>query len=187
MSAEAPNRFAGPVAGLATAALGAGGVVLALVVLFAHVPPVHVGWLVPLVGLRLAFDPLGAFFLLVTGVVGVVVGVYAVGYLATETAPASFFHLEPWLLAKVLLAAVAFGLASRLFAELSHGLSAALKRVVKYGPLRPALGGLGVIGLFFLAGTPDYLGLGTWSTGAGALLVLKSAGLTISRYSMSGE
>ena len=116
MSAEAPNRFAGPVAGLATAALGAGGVVLALVVLFAHVPPVHVGWLVPFVGLRLAFDPLGAFFLLVTGVVGVVVGVYAAGYLARHRLPTASLIALPLFVAAMLLVPAAASTTTLLFA-----------------------------------------------------------------------
>ncbi|MEO8615815.1 MAG: voltage-gated chloride channel family protein [Luteolibacter sp.] len=70
------------------------------------------------------------------------------------------FHLEPWLMGKVILAAVAFGLASLLFSESSHRLGAAFKRFIPRAELRPVAGGLLVIGLFFLAGTPDYLGLG---------------------------
>ncbi|MEO5714735.1 MAG: voltage-gated chloride channel family protein [Luteolibacter sp.] len=69
------------------------------------------------------------------------------------------FHAEPWLMGKVILAAVAFGLASLLFSESSHWLGAAFKRIIPRPELRPVVGGLMVIGLFFLAGTPDYLGL----------------------------
>ncbi len=96
---------------------------------------------------------------------------YHLSYLATEASPAAFFHLEPWLLAKVVLASAAFGLASTLFAELSHGLSAALKSLIPYAPLRPAVGGILVIGLYFVAGTPDYLGLGVWSRDAHAITI----------------
>ena len=70
------------------------------------------------------------------------------------------FHLEPLLMGKVILAAVAFGLASLVFSESSHRLGAAFKRFIPRPELRPVVGGLLVIGLFFLAGTPDYLGLG---------------------------
>ncbi len=70
------------------------------------------------------------------------------------------FHAEPLLMGKVILAAVVFGLASLLFSESSHRLGAAFKRFVPRPELRPVVGGVMVIGLFFLAGTPDYLGLG---------------------------
>lgn len=64
------------------------------------------------------------------------------------------------LMGKVMLAAVAFGLASRLFSTLSHRLGDAFKTYVPRAELRPVVGGFLVIGLFFLAGTGDYLGLG---------------------------
>jgi H+/Cl- antiporter ClcA len=64
------------------------------------------------------------------------------------------------LFAKVVLAAVAFGLAGALFSWCSHRLTGGFKRIIKRAELRPVAGGLLVIGLFFLAGTPDYLGLG---------------------------
>lgn len=65
-----------------------------------------------------------------------------------------------WLFGKVVLAAVAFGLAGALFAGCSHRLAAAFKRFIPRPELRPVVGGLLVIGLYFLAATPDYLGLG---------------------------
>jgi H+/Cl- antiporter ClcA len=61
---------------------------------------------------------------------------------------------------KVLLAAVAFGLASRLFSTLSHRLGDAFKTYIPRPELRPVVGGLLVIGLFVIVGTGDYLGLG---------------------------
>ena len=74
--------------------------------------------------------------------------------------PAAGSPLDPWLMGKVVLAAVAFGLASSLFSNLSHRLGAAFKAYIPRAELRPVVGGLLVIGLFFLAGTGDYLGLG---------------------------
>ena len=79
---------------------------------------------------------------------------YQVQVLATGTLP------DPWLMGKVILAAVAFGLTSTLFSTLSHRLGAAFETHIPRAELRPVVGGLIVIGLFFLAGTPDYLGLG---------------------------
>jgi H+/Cl- antiporter ClcA/PII-like signaling protein len=79
-----------------------------------------------------------------------------------EIADAASRHatLEFVLLGKVVLAAVAFGLTSRLFAELTHGLQHGLKWIMPSAPLRAALGGVIVIGLVYLVGTHDYLGLG---------------------------
>ena len=70
------------------------------------------------------------------------------------------FSLDWWLFGKVAIAAAAFGLASTLFAELSHRLHSLFKIVCPSAPLRPAIGGTLVIGLVYLAGTRDYLGLG---------------------------
>ncbi len=64
------------------------------------------------------------------------------------------------LMGKVLLVAVASGLASMLFTTLSHRLGAALKSYVPRAEIRPVVGGLLVIGLYFLVGSLDYLGLG---------------------------
>jgi H+/Cl- antiporter ClcA len=90
-----------------------------------------------------------------------------ISYLANER----FLHLEPWLLLKVIVASAAFGLASTFFAELSHRLSALFKKLISYAPLRPAVGGVLVIALFFIAGTPDYLGLGAWSRDPQAITI----------------
>ncbi|MDB6175637.1 MAG: clcB [Chthoniobacteraceae bacterium] len=97
---------------------------------------------------------------------------YTIGYMTSTSPPAAFFHLEPWLLLKVLIASIAFGLASTFFAELSHSLTALFKRVIPFAPFRPALGGVLVIGLFLLAGTPDYLGLGVWSPDPNAITIV---------------
>ncbi len=64
------------------------------------------------------------------------------------------------LMGKVVLAAVAFGLASRLFSTLSHRLGDAFKTYIPRPEFRPVVGGFLIIGLFFLAGTGDYMGLG---------------------------
>ncbi len=70
----------GAVASLSAAGIGAVGVWLGLVGIFGEVRPVHIGWLLPLSGVQLDLDPLGGFFMALTGAVAVPVGVYAVGY-----------------------------------------------------------------------------------------------------------
>jgi H+/Cl- antiporter ClcA len=69
------------------------------------------------------------------------------------------FQLSWLLLVKVAVVAVAFGLASVVFAELAHGLQRVFKWAVPWPMFRPALGGLIVIGLAYFIGT-DYLGIG---------------------------
>lgn len=88
---------------------------------------------------------------------------YNVGYMSDGMVPSHFFHLEALMLAKVALAAVAFGMASYLFSELSHAASAGYKKICPYAPLRPAIGGVLVIGLVYALGTTQYLGLGVTS------------------------
>ncbi|AMK26221.1 chloride channel voltage gated family protein (plasmid) [Sphingobium sp. TKS] len=85
---------------------------------------------------------------------------YAVAALG-PTEPSLLF--EPLLLLKAAMAGCAFGLASLLFAEANHALGGWLKRIIPYGPVRPAIGGLLIIALVYLLGTRAYLGLGVWS------------------------
>ena len=58
------------------------------------------------------------------------------------------------------MSAVAFGLAALLFAELTHAFQWLYRKAVPWPLLRPAAGGLLVIGLTYAVGTRDYLGLG---------------------------
>lgn len=81
---------------------------------------------------------------------------------------------EWWVAGKVALAAVAFGLVSVLFAELTHGLSALWKRFIPLPWLRPVIGGVIVIALVFALGTRDYLGLGVNATDPGGVSILSS-------------
>ena len=69
-------------------------------------------------------------------------------------------HITPALLAWAAVAGIGFGMASLVFAELTHSVQHAAKALVKVSWLRPAFGGLAVIGLTYLLGTRDYLGLG---------------------------
>lgn len=61
---------------------------------------------------------------------------------------------------KVVAAAVLFGLASRTFSKLTHGMKRLYARWLANPLLRSAVGGLVVIALVLAAGTRDYLGLG---------------------------
>jgi H+/Cl- antiporter ClcA len=78
------------------------------------------------------------------------------------------------LLGKVVIAAMLFGLASQLFAELTHALKHRFTRFIAYAPLRPAVGGLLVIALVYAVGTRDYLGIGVTSPDPGAVTILSA-------------
>lgn len=69
-------------------------------------------------------------------------------------------HPDLWLFGKVALAAMALGLAGAGFAWCCHRMTGLFKRFIPHPALQPAVGGLILIGLYGLAGTPDYLGLG---------------------------
>jgi H+/Cl- antiporter ClcA len=88
-------------------------------------------------------------------------GIHHTPYFIASASPnAGGVHLD-WLIAvKAGVAAIAFGLASVMFAELVHGINHIFKRTVARPAFRPVIGGLLVIGMTYLLGTRDYLGLG---------------------------
>lgn len=67
---------------------------------------------------------------------------------------------EPALLFKVMIAAACFGVVGSLFAWSCHRLGRLLKALAPHPALQPAIGGVIVILLLLIVGTPDYLGLG---------------------------
>ncbi|MEX1049878.1 MAG: chloride channel protein [Akkermansiaceae bacterium] len=83
--------------------------------------------------------------------------------------PKTGYIPDPLLLGKVSLAAVAIGLASALFTKVSHRLGDLFRIHIPRPEFRPVVGGVLVIGLFFLAGTSDYLGLGVLAERPGAV------------------
>ncbi|EAQ82760.1 voltage-gated chloride channel family protein [Blastopirellula marina] len=85
---------------------------------------------------------------------------YHIGFAAEISSSLSAVSLDWALTGKVAIAAIFFGLASVLFAELTHAISGTAKRFIAIPWLRPAVGGCVVIALVWLLGTRDYLGLG---------------------------
>ncbi|QWU18185.1 voltage-gated chloride channel family protein [Paenibacillus sophorae] len=61
---------------------------------------------------------------------------------------------------KVVLASILFGLTSIAFSELTHALKKGYTKLFKNPMLKSAVGGVVIIGLVYLLGTRDYLGLG---------------------------
>lgn len=87
---------------------------------------------------------------------------YAISFMANAGGNAAV-QLDPVILVKVAIAGLAFGLAARLFVELSHSASSILKTLLPFAPLRPVLASVIILGLVYLLGTRQYLGLGVWS------------------------
>ena len=71
-------------AGVLTSVLGGAGVWAGALGMFGQVHAVRIGWLLPLSGVQLGLDPLGGFFMALTGAVAVAVGLYAIGYARRE-------------------------------------------------------------------------------------------------------
>ena len=102
-------------------------------------------------------------------------GIHHAAYHVEFAGPAAGTHLfDGPLLGKVVLGAMLFGLASQLFAELTHALKGQFARYIAYAPLRPMVGGALVIALVYLLGTRDYLGIGVTSPEPGAVTILSA-------------
>ncbi|NOK08657.1 chloride channel protein [Corallococcus exercitus] len=82
-------------------------------------------------------------------------GIHHTAYPSPQVLALTLPVLGRWLVFAVGIAGVAVA-----FIEGTHGLKRVLERRVPWLPVRMALGGLGVVGLWKLAGTSDYLGLG---------------------------
>ncbi|MDP0499142.1 MAG: voltage-gated chloride channel family protein [Verrucomicrobiota bacterium JB022] len=101
-------------------------------------------------------------------------GIHHTSYHIALEADSLHAHFDAWLMAKIVVAAIAFGLASKLFAELTHGLQQVFKRITPSAALRGGLGGLIVIALTFALGTYDYLGLGVHAQDPHAVTLISS-------------
>lgn len=86
-----------------------------------------------------------------------------------EVAPMASWLPSGWWLVKSACAAVAFGLVAAAFVASSHQLSAAWSRWMPHAGVRAATGGVVLWCLIGLAGTRDYLGLGTLAEYPGSL------------------
>lgn len=86
---------------------------------------------------------------------------------------ASISHLQDgWLLVKVIVAGVAFGLTSFLFATTTHNIQHFGKRYIPTKWLIPVLGAVVIILLTFVLQTDDYLGLGVSNPNPDAVTIV---------------
>jgi H+/Cl- antiporter ClcA len=83
--------------------------------------------------------------------------------IAHTTSAAPFFLPGGWLMVKVLVGGLLFGWAARLFAWLTRTIRRSAGRYLPIRSLIPVIGAFVVIGLTWVCGTQDYLGLGVTS------------------------
>ena len=109
---------------------------------------------------------------------------YAILFQETPGTWLRYIHVDVLLLAKVVAGGTAFGLAGWCFVQLTEGIKKQSLRFIKTQWLIPVVGGCVVIGLTYLAGTTDYLGLGvTTQRGKGASIVTAFAAGGVSDFS----
>jgi H+/Cl- antiporter ClcA len=87
--------------------------------------------------------------------VGMLWDVHQTHYALSAASP-----ISAWTLTAMVLAGAAFGLTGKFFADLTHALSAWMKRRVSYAPLRPALGGILIATAAWFLRADRYIGLG---------------------------
>ena len=83
----------------------------------------------------------------------------------------AYLHWDVLLIFKIILASVAFGLVSFLFATLVHRIKNIFSAVIKTTWLIPFFGGIAIILLTFLVGKSDYLSLGVHAEYDGAITI----------------
>jgi H+/Cl- antiporter ClcA len=96
---------------------------------------------------------------------------YCISFPSTHGASAAH---DIALFGKVALAAIAFGLVSRLFVEIVHLMQGGLRRLTPAAWLQPVVGAAILIALVWLVGTRDYLGLGVQGGPPGSITILSA-------------
>lgn len=122
---------------------------------------------------RIQYDAL--IPVLVASVVGdMTCGVWGIHHASYHIAIGAADHLDARVFGLIAAAAICFGLASRLFSTLVHSLQNMWKTLIPIPWLRPVAGALAVIGLVYLLGTRDYLGIGVTNPDPRAVTLLSS-------------
>lgn len=103
-------------------------------------------------------------------------GIHHTAYHIDSIAPSAYFlsaylPLDLLLISKIVIASIAFGLASYLFAGMVHQIKSFMGRMIKIKWMIPVIGGLIIIGLTYLNGKQDYLSLGVDPQYPGAITI----------------
>jgi H+/Cl- antiporter ClcA len=96
---------------------------------------------------------------------------YKILFAQSHQSALPFIHFDVLLLGKVIIGGVAFGLAGFLFAQLSHIIKDEVNKAVKIKWAVPVVGAAAVIGISYMLGSFDYLGLGVTNPRGGVSIV----------------
>ncbi|MGF1758983.1 voltage-gated chloride channel family protein [Photobacterium sagamiensis] len=99
---------------------------------------------------------------------------YRIDFLETITLFEHAVKVDIFLIGKIILASIAFGLAGYLFGELTHAFKDIFKATLKNPYLIVVAGGLIVIASVHLIGNYDYIGLGVYSSRDGGVSILSA-------------
>jgi len=83
----------------------------------------------------------------------------------------AYLPFDGFLLTKVIIASIAFGLAAWLFAAMAHSIKRFFLRLFKHQWIIPLIGGVIIIALTYFIGKPDYLSLGVDAEYPGAVTI----------------
>jgi len=101
--------------------------------------------------------------------------IYTISFTSAKTQTwFSYLHVDVYLLGKVVLAGILFGLCALLFAQTAHRMKAGFNKLVPIAWLVPVIGGCMIIALTYITATTDYLGLGVGSNNPGAFTLLSA-------------
>lgn len=96
---------------------------------------------------------------------------YSIQFISKAANLVSYNQIDVLLLLKSIIAGVCFGLAAWLFANLSHFIKATAGKHIKPRWLIPVTGAIVVVGISYLLGTFNYLGLGVTNPNRGVSIV----------------
>ena len=99
---------------------------------------------------------------------------YQIDFIASDSALMVFSKENLLLILKIVIASVAFGLVSYLFATMTHHVKSFFASLFKTTWLIPFFGGVIVILLTFLVSKPDYLSLGADAEYTGAITIVSA-------------
>lgn len=101
-------------------------------------------------------------------------GAHHTEYTITLAEPDGSLPFDAFLMLKVALAGVVFGLLATFFAQLTHGVGCFFRAAITMPLLRPVVGGTIILAATLLLGTREYLGLGVTSPVPGDVTILSS-------------
>lgn len=99
---------------------------------------------------------------------------YSIDFVSSNTHLFSYFSIDFFLLIKVIIAGILFGLASFLFTETAHFIKSKTDKLFTKKWMIPIIGGVLVVGISFLLGTNDYLGLGVISPNENGISIVSA-------------